>query len=156
MTKPAFLRSGATLILLAAAYVAPLAAATTSTATSNVGTPTSTKARKLQNPSALAPTGFLGAGGLTGRCTVHAMHRGSERKGVKATFQAEVIDVVTGATVQSYADVKGRTKKNGEISVDYPVRSTAFGTRTVAFAATVDIGGGKKVTDIKFTCSLSD
>ncbi len=156
MMKSSLSRAGAVLALISVVYVAPLAASTTSTATSNVRTPASTKARKLPAPSTVAPAGFLGTTALIGRCTLHAMNRGANRKGVRASIEARLIDPISRATVQSFSGVKGRTRKNGEFSVEYLVLGQPGGPRPVALSATVDIGGGKKVTDVEFTCLLID
>ena len=114
-----------------------------------------TKAKGLTDPPPLAVVGIL-RDGLSGSCSLLAKNGGEPRKGVKGSFQAVLIDGNTGTQLANLGRKKGRTNKDGVLSVQYPVpRIGDFSVQT-AMVVELNLSGGKKVTEYEFACDLVD
>jgi hypothetical protein len=144
-----------TLLLLLLPIAALRADTGTATASTSALLEGSTKAKRVDDPPLLAVAGVQ-EDGLTGSCSLYALNQSSPRKGVKGTFDAVLIDANTGSTVADLGRKKGKTNKNGELTVDYPIPRSGSFAQLVAMVVELNLGGGKKITDYEFSCQLVD
>lgn len=113
------------------------------------------KAKKVTDPPPLAVVGVQ-EDGLSGRCSLRAALAGSGRKGVRGTFDAVLIDGNTGNMISDLGRRTGKTKKDGLLTVDYPVPRMADFAVQAAMLVDLNVAGGKKVTELEFSCELID
>jgi hypothetical protein len=115
----------------------------------------SVKAKRVADPPPLAVVGVL-EDALSGSCTLSASNNGAARKGVKGTFEAILIDGDTGNTIANLGRKAGKTGRNGELTVSFPVASIGGPGIQVAMLVELNLAGGKKLSEYEFACSLVD
>lgn len=144
------------LLTLAVGFGAPLAADTgTAVASTGAVLEASTKARSVADPPPVAAVAVL-EDGLSGSCTLRVADQGEARKGVKATFTAELIDGNTGNVFIDLGKKRGRTGRDGILTLDYPILRAANFAIQVALLVRVNLAGGKRLSEFEFSCSLID
>ena len=142
------------LVFLAAVTVAG-ADSLTSRGSSNVLLDAPTKAKRVDADFLVAVASVL-EDELAGSCTLEATLGGDPRKGVKGTFDAVLVDAITGNTISVLAHQSGKTKKDGTLTVDYPIPRRANFAQLVALVVDVSLRGGKKLTGAELSCTLVD
>lgn len=144
------------LLALSFGSLSPVLADTgTASASSSAVLESPTKAKRLTDPPPLAVVGVL-EDGLSGSCTLSASNNGAARKGVKGTFEAVLIDGDTGNTIANLGRKSGRTGRNGELTVSFPVASIQGPGIQAAMLVEMGFAGGKKLSEYEFACSLVD
>lgn len=155
---PTLTRSLALALTLAVALgaVSPTAADTAaSSATSSVVLEEQAKARRIADPDPLVVVNIL-EDPLQGSCRLYARQGAKDRKGVKGIFEAALIDANTLLPIGEFDRFKGRTDRNGELVADFAIPQQGNFAQQVALVASVNVAGGKKVTEVHFTCELVD
>lgn len=146
-----------TAVVLLALSFGPLASADTGTASASGGVvlENPTKAKRVADPPPLAVVGIL-EDGLSGSCTLSASNNGVARKGVKGTFEAILIDGDSGNTIANLGRRAGKTGRDGELTVSFPVASIGGAGIQVAMLVELNLAGGKKLSEYEFGCLLVD
>lgn len=144
------------LLVLALGFSTALSADTgTATAGSSAVFAEATKAKRITDPPPQVVVGVL-EDALDGSCSLHATDESGGRKGVKGTFDAVVIDANTGTMISDLGRKKGKTNKEGLLTVDFPVPRIANFAVQAAMVVGLNLGGGKKITQFEFSCQLVD
>jgi hypothetical protein len=146
-----------TVFLLTSLLLAPTLAADTGTssASSSAVLESSTKAKKVDDPPPIAVTGVQ-EDGFEGTCSLRVINEGEGRKGVRGTFDAILVDATTGTTLSDLGRRKGKTNKDGVLTVSYSIPRMANFAVLAAMVVELDIAGGKKITSFDFACQLVD
>lgn len=114
-----------------------------------------TKAKKVPDPPPLVVVGVQ-EDGLRGSCTLVAKRDGDPRKGVRGSFEATLIDINSGTTLSDLGRKKGRTNKEGVLTVSYPIPRMADFAVQAAMVVELNLAGGKKITLFDYSCELVD
>lgn len=142
------------MLLIAAVLVATGAGATVGArSASSIRTASPTKAKKLQDPETVLVAAFVGAG-TTASCELAARNRDRARKGVKGLARIRLVDAESGDLLADLGTTKRRTKRTG--LADFPISLGSLQGSTVGIVAQVDVRGGKKATDIVWSCTIGD